>query len=107
MFAEVALRVTSGFATDLFLDPNFAGTGGNRAFITTARRGQHRTHASISGVTGAGDPLLTTAGVGRADVWVFDATSLGTTLGGTPVEIVSFFADTPRGLAVSPDGNTV
>jgi DNA-binding beta-propeller fold protein YncE len=85
----------------------FAGTGGNRAFITTAHRGQHRTNSSISGVTGAGDPQLTTEGIGRADVWVFDATSLGTTIGGTPVEIVSFFADTPRALAVSPDGNTV
>ncbi len=85
----------------------FAGTTGDRAFITTAHRGQHRTHASISGVTGAGDPQLTTEGVGRADVWVFDATSLGTTVGGTPVEIVTFFADTPRALAVSPDGNTV
>ncbi|MEE8474662.1 MAG: hypothetical protein V3T01_04885, partial [Myxococcota bacterium] len=85
----------------------FAGTGGNRAFITTAHRGQHRTHASISGVTGAGDPQLTTEGIGRADVWVFDATSLGATIGGTPVEILSFFADTPRALAVSGDGNTV
>ncbi len=85
----------------------FAGTNGDRAFITTAHRGQHRTDPSISGVTGAGDPQLTTEGIGRADVWVFDATSLGATLGGTPVEIVSFFADTPRGLAVSPDGNTV
>ncbi|MBW2667764.1 MAG: thrombospondin type 3 repeat-containing protein, partial [Deltaproteobacteria bacterium] len=85
----------------------FAGTGGNRAFITTAHRGQHRTDASISAVTGAGDPQLTTEGIGRADVWVFDATALGTTIGGTPVEIVSFFADTPRALAVSPDGNTV
>ena len=85
----------------------FAGNGGTRAFITTAHRGQHRTHVSISGVPGAGDPQLTTNGIGRADVWVFDATSLGTTVGGTPVEIVSFFADTPRALAVSPDGNTV
>src|SRR5262252_5469619 len=51
----------------------FAGTGGTRAFITTAHRGQNR----------PGDPQLTTAGVGRADVWVFDATGLGpTTLGG-------------------------
>jgi YVTN family beta-propeller protein len=85
----------------------FAGTGGNSAFITTAHRGQHRTHASISGVTGAGDPQLTTEGIGRADVWVFDATSLGSTIGGTPIAIKTFFADTPRALAVSPDGNTV
>ena len=83
----------------------FAGTGGNRAFITTARRGQHRTDASISGVTGAGDPQLTTAGADRADVWVFDATALGTTIGGTPVRILSFFSDTPRALAT--DGTTV
>jgi DNA-binding beta-propeller fold protein YncE len=85
----------------------FAGTGGNRAFITTAHRGQHRTHSSISGVTGAGDPQLTTEGIGRADVWVFDAASLGATLGGTPLRILSFFGDTPRALARSADGNTV
>ena len=30
----------------------FAGAGGNRAFITTAHRGQHRTQSSISGVFG-------------------------------------------------------
>ncbi len=85
----------------------FAGTGGNRAFITTAHRGQHRTHSSINAVAGAGDPQLTTEGIGRADVWVFDANALGNTIGGTPIEIVSFFADTPRALAVSADGNTV
>ena len=85
----------------------FAGTGFNRAFITTAHRGQHLTHSSISGVTGAGDPQLSTEGIGRADVWVFDATALGATIGGTPVKIQSFFADTPRGLAVTPDGGTV
>ena len=75
----------------------FAGTGGNRAFITTAHRGQNR----------GSDPQLTTAGIGRADVWVFNAASLGTSLGGTPVSILTLFCDTPRALAVSPDGNTV
>jgi YVTN family beta-propeller protein len=75
----------------------FAGTGGNRAFITAAHRGQNNPN----------DPQLTTAGIGRADVWVFDATSLGASLGGTPVTIVTLFGDTPRALAVSPDGNTV
>ncbi len=85
----------------------FAGSSGYRAFVTTAHRGQHRTDGSLSGVPGAGDPQLTTAGIGRADVWVFDAGALGNTLGGTPVEILSFFADTPRALAVSPDGNSV
>jgi YVTN family beta-propeller protein len=75
----------------------FAGTGGTRAFITTAHRGQNR----------GSDPQLTTPGIGRADVWVFDATSLGTSLGGTPLGIVTLFCDTPRALAVSTDGNTV
>jgi YVTN family beta-propeller protein len=75
----------------------FAGTGGNRAFITAAHRGQNR----------PGDPQLTTAGVGRADVWVFDATSLGTSLGGTPLAVLTLFCDTPRALAVAPGGGTV
>jgi DNA-binding beta-propeller fold protein YncE len=84
----------------------FAGSA-RRAFVTTAHRGQHRTDASIAGVPGAGDPQFTTPGIGRADVWVFDPAQLGTTIGGTPVRIMSFFTDTPRALAVSPDGNTV
>ena len=84
----------------------FAGAR-NLAFITTAHRGQQRTHASLANVPGAGDPRLTTPGTPRADVWVFDPASLGTTLGGTPVRIVSLFGDTPRALAVSPDRRTV
>jgi DNA-binding beta-propeller fold protein YncE len=83
------------------------GVGGTRAFITTAHRGQQRTDPSLEQVPGAGDPELTTAGVGRADVWVFDATALGTSVGGTPLAIVSLFGDTPRALAVTPDGATV
>src|SRR5579883_399496 len=78
-----------------------------RAFITTAHRGQQRSDPSIADVPGAGDPQLTTPGVPRADVWVFDPSNLGTTVGGTPLKIMSFFTDTPRALAVSPDGNTV
>src|ERR1035438_741003 len=50
---------------------------------------------------------MTTPGIPRADVWVFDPANLGATLGGTPVRIMSFFTDTPRALAVSPDKNTV
>jgi len=84
----------------------FAGTPA-RAFITTAHRGQQRTDSSIAGVPGAGDPKLTTAGVPRADVWVFDPANLDITAGGTPVQILSFFTDTPRALAVSPDKNIV
>jgi YVTN family beta-propeller protein len=87
-------------------DVVFAGSP-SKAFITTAHRGQHRTHPSLANVPGAGDPQLTTPGVPRADVWVFDPAALGTSVGGTPLRIMSFFTDTPRGLAVSPDGNTV
>jgi YVTN family beta-propeller protein len=84
----------------------FAGSPA-RAFITTAHRGQQRTDPSIANVPGAGDPQMTTPGIPRADVWVFDPANLGTTVGGTPLTILSFFTDTPRALAVSPDRNTV
>ncbi len=84
----------------------FAGNPA-RAFIATAHRGQQRTDPSIANVPGAGDPQFTTPGVPRADVWVFDPANLGGTIGGTPVKIMSFFTDTPRALAVSPDRNTV
>src|SRR6185436_2012972 len=75
----------------------FAGPGRRRAFITTAHRGQNLPV----------DPQLTTPGVGRADVWVFDADGLGSGLGGTPLTIVTLFTDTPRALAVTPDGTRV
>src|SRR5262249_7935976 len=75
----------------------FAGPGRSRASVTAAHRGQNR----------PGDPQLTTAGVGRADVWVFDANALGAALGGTPLAILQLFGDTPRALAASPDGSTV
>ena len=81
--------------------------GPNRAFVTTAHRGQQRADPSLAGVPGAGDPQLTTPGVGRADVWVFDARDPGSGLGGRPLRIVELFGDTPRALTVSPDGNTV
>jgi YVTN family beta-propeller protein len=84
----------------------FAGSPA-RAFITTAHRGQQRTDPSLAGVPGAGDPQLTTPGVPRADVWVFDPANPGASVGGTPLKIMSFFTDTPRALAVSPDKNTV
>jgi DNA-binding beta-propeller fold protein YncE len=75
----------------------FAGPGRRRAFITTAHRGQNIPF----------DPQLTTPGVGRADVWVFDAAALGGGLGGAPLTIVTLFTDTPRALAVTPDGARV
>jgi YVTN family beta-propeller protein len=75
----------------------FAGPGRRRAFITTAHRGQNIPF----------DPQVTVPGVGRADVWVFDANALGNTLGGAPLTIVTLFTDTPRALAVTPDGTRV
>jgi len=75
----------------------FAGPGRNRAFITTAHRGQNIPF----------DPQVSTPGVGRADVWVFDADALGSSLSGTPMTIVTLFTDTPRALAVTPDGARV
>jgi DNA-binding beta-propeller fold protein YncE len=75
----------------------FAGPARRRAFITTAHRGQNLPF----------DPQLTTPGVGRADVWVFDAHAVGNTLGGDPLSILTLFTDTPRALAVTPDGTRV
>ena len=75
----------------------FAGPDRGRAFVTTAHRGQNR----------PGDLQLTTPGIGRADVWVFDAADPGAALGGTPRTILTLFTDTPRALAVTPDGATV
>jgi DNA-binding beta-propeller fold protein YncE len=75
----------------------FGGSHRDRAFITTAHRGQNVPY----------DPQLTTPGIGRADVWVFDADDPGHPLGGTPLTIIALFTDTPRALAVSPDGGTV
>jgi hypothetical protein len=34
------------------------------------------------------DPQINTPGIGRADVWVFDANNLGNSLGGNPINIV-------------------
>lgn len=47
--------------------------------------------------------------MGRADVWVFDAQNAGEdqSLGGTPTTILTFFAEMPRALAVTPDGSKV
>src|SRR5690242_16846456 len=68
----------------------FAGAGYGRAFITTAHRGQNSLN----------DPQLKIPGVGRADVWVFDADDLHDSFKGEPLKIVTLFADTPRALAV-------
>lgn len=71
----------------------FAGPGMTRAFITSAHRGAHSPYPRGE---------FNTPGVGRADVWVFDA---GATA--APLTVLNLFGDTPRALAVSPDGSRV
>ena len=89
-------------------DIQFAGTGDiDRAFIPTAHRGQHREHPSIAAVPGAGGPELLIEGKGRLDVWVFDANNPGPSVGGNPIEILSYFSDAGRPIAVTPDRTTV
>jgi DNA-binding beta-propeller fold protein YncE/mono/diheme cytochrome c family protein len=76
----------------------FAGPGGDRAFIATAHRGQN---------TPWPDGDYDVPGIGRADVWVFDANNLGTSLTGDPLTVIQLFGDRPRALTASPDGSTV
>ena len=84
----------------------FAGPGAI-AFISTAHRGQHREHDSIEDVTGHGRPAVHHRGHRpRRRLGLRPPPASGRSLGGTPVEILSFFADTPRALAVGPGGNT-
>lgn len=75
----------------------FAGSNREKAFITTAHRGQN------SPV----DPGLSTPGIGRADIWIFDGTAIDDTPGGQALDIVTLFGDRPRPLAVSSDGLSV
>ena len=74
----------------------FAGPGGTRAFVTTAHRGQQPTDPSLTGVPGAGDPQLTTPRVGRAHVWVFDATTWGRRTEGRPRDRHTLRRHSPR-----------
>jgi DNA-binding beta-propeller fold protein YncE len=76
----------------------FAGPGRRRAFISAAHRGQNTPWPR-------GD--YQQPGIGRADVWVFDARELGDSLGGEPIAVLTLFGDKPRALAVSPDGKRV
>lgn len=74
-----------------------AGPDRSRAFISAAHRGQNAPF----------DPQLTTRGVPRTDVWVFDTDNPGAAPQGEPLTILQMFGDTPRGLAASADGATV
>jgi len=75
----------------------FAGPNNAWAFITAAHRGQNAPF----------NPQLTTEGIGRADVWVFNVGNIGVALGGTPVTILNMFGDTLRALARNADGSRV
>jgi len=82
-------------------EPNdivFAGSSGNRAFVATAHRGQNTP-------TPRGE--YDVPGIGRADVWVFDADALGSSLAGNPLTVVSLFGDKLRALEASADGSRV
>jgi YVTN family beta-propeller protein len=76
----------------------FAGPEDGRAFITTAHRGQNSPYP---------DGEYDVPGIGRADIWVFNATQLGTSLGGDEIAIITVFSDKPRALARSTDGSKV
>ncbi len=75
----------------------FAGLDQRRGFITAAYRGQN--HPEFS------EGALLTPGLGRADVWVLDASEQSET--DRLITIINLFSDTPRALAVSADGKTV
>lgn len=82
----------------VFGGPTDASGGFRRAFVTTARRGQNLPSAVA--------PQLSTGGIPRALVWVFDALDIADN-GGAAESILELFGDTPRALAASPDGATV
>ena len=77
----------------------FAGTSRDRAFISSANRGQNR-----PGFTSAS---LVTPGTGRADIWIYDAAQLDDSLNGKPLSVLTLPSDVPRALAISNDGRTV
>ncbi|MFK8020757.1 MAG: YncE family protein [Pseudomonadales bacterium] len=80
----------------------FGGAGGNRAFITAAHRGQN---SPYNDTENPGE--MTTPGIGRTDVWVFDTDNLGDRMGGTPLQVMALFGDTAGPLTISPDGKDV
>ena len=78
----------------------FAGTDRNLAFITAAYRGQN--HPTF-------DPEdLTTPGLGRADLWVYNADELNKAdLNGGSLVILNLFVDSLRSLTALPNGSRV
>jgi len=80
----------------------FAGGDQQKAFITTAHRGQN---SPYNNAKNPGE--LITPGIGRADVWIFDAEDQGEKPGGKPLAVASLFGDSPGPLTVSADGSRV
>jgi hypothetical protein len=70
--------------------------GKEYVFVTAAHRGQNVRLAD----GGERDPQLNTPGLGRADVFVYDASDLGSPGEERPVRILTLFTDSPRALAV-------
>ena len=97
----------------------FAGPNGDRAFISTAHRGQNSPWSSNIDPNSPFydlddiDPYidnpgeLTSEDTDRADLWVFDANALGSSRGGNPIKVVTLFGDTPGPLARNADGSIV
>jgi hypothetical protein len=79
----------------------FGGTGGGRAFITTAHRGQQRSdRASAPAVAGSGSPRLTTGHRRRRLGLRRDEPRHHARRHAAPH--LTFFGDTPRALAKAP-----
>ncbi len=87
----------------------FAGTNSARAFISTAHRGQNSPYSPSLMPDNPGETNfdLRAENTGRADVWVFNANNTGSAFGGTALDVLTYFTDTPRALTVSANGATV
>lgn len=98
---EPARVVNTLFTGDEPRDIVFAGDDNALAFVTAAHRGQNGPDDSPI------NAQLTTAGAGRADVWVFDTEATGNSVGGDPLAVINMFGDTLRSLAANEDGSRV
>ena len=78
----------------------FAGPGGNRAFITTARRGQNVPAIGAAAAHHRRARRARWSGCSTRPTSAARSTARRST-------IIELFGDTPRALAVSPDGSTV
>jgi YVTN family beta-propeller protein len=80
-------------------DVVFAGPSNSRVFVTAARRGQNHPNDTVNETQ--------VEGLGRADVWVFDANNLGEGLSANRLALIQLFGDKPGSMGVSPDGSRV